>query len=151
MRSFLMPYGTVGRIKRSGNHCETWAVRPDVPRNSRHPPVDIPGGADLKRLVFRLIGFNSISPRSGDLKLEDNRQTDVSAVPKWTSKLVGGGGRRSKGAENAQWKAGQSSKAYGKFAVSVATGNPPKRGFLNGRQFWSGFVTPIRSISCIPF
>ena len=69
MRSFLMPYGTVGRIKRSGNHCETWAVRPDVPRNSRHPPVDIPGGADLKRLVFRLIGFNSISPRSGDLKL----------------------------------------------------------------------------------
>ena len=68
MRSFLMPYGTVGRIKRSGNHCETWAVRPDVPRNSRHPPVDIPGGADLKRLVFRRIGFNSISPRS-DLNL----------------------------------------------------------------------------------
>ena len=134
MRSFLMPYGTVGRIKRSGNHCETWAVRSDVPRNSRHPPVDIPGGADLKRLVFRLIGFNSISPRSGDLKLEDNRQTDVSAVPKWTSKLIGGGGRRSKGAENAQWKAGQSSKDYGKFAVSVATGNQPKRGFLNGRQ-----------------
>ena len=101
MRSFLMPYGTVGRIKRSGNHCETWAVRPDVPRNSRHPPVDIPGGADLKRLVFRLIGFNSISPRSGDLKLEDNRQTDVSAVPKWTSKLIGGGGRRSKDVSSA--------------------------------------------------
>ena len=96
--------------------------------------MDIPGEADLKRLVFRLIGFNSISPRSGDLKLEDNRQTDVSAVPEWTSKLIGGGGRRSKGAENAQWKAGQSSKDYGKFAVSVATGNQPKRGFLNGRQ-----------------
>ena len=70
----------------------------------------------------------------GRFKLEDNRQTDVSAVPKLTSKLIGGGGRRSKGAENVQWKAGQSSKDYGKFAVSVATGNQPKRGFLNGRQ-----------------
>jgi hypothetical protein len=26
-----MPCGTVGRIKRSGNHCKTWAVRPNRP------------------------------------------------------------------------------------------------------------------------
>src|SRR2546427_13001802 len=94
MRSFLMPYGTVGRIKRSGNHCQTWAVRPDVPRNSRHPPVDIPGGADLKRLVFRLIGFNSISPRSGSAL---PNSADVRAQSNGTSIPRSAGPRRRTG------------------------------------------------------
>src|SRR5256885_15378331 len=95
MRSFLMPYGRVGRIKRSGNHCETWAVRPDVPRNSRHPPVDIPGGADLKRLVFRLIGFNSISPRSGSAlpnSADVRAQSNGTSIPRSAGQRVGTGG-----------------------------------------------------------
>src|SRR2546426_7670080 len=77
MRSFLMPYGTVGRIKRSGNHCETWAVRPDVPRNSRHPTGGYPRGSrpQTARFPANRVHLNFPQIRR-DLKL--------------TSKLIGG-------------------------------------------------------------
>src|SRR2546426_3155075 len=65
MRSFLMPYGTVGRIKRSGNHCETWAVRPDVLRNSRHPTGGYPRGSRPQTARFPANRVQLNFPRSG--------------------------------------------------------------------------------------